>query len=93
MLHLERRVLEISFLFSGIYATELLQCDTYMRLNIMVFIYTYTVLRNVKNSKHGISVECPKILNNQFQTVMNGAYDVSKSFIFYSILRKINENF
>ena len=49
--------------------------------------------RSVKNSKHGISVECPKILNNQFQTVMNGAYDVSKSFIFYSILRKINENF
>lgn len=91
MLHLERRVLEISFLFSGIYATELLQCDTYIHLHIMVFIYT--VLRNVKNSKHGISVECPKILNNQFQTVMNGAYDVSKSFIFYSILRKINENF
>ena len=30
-----------------------------------------------KNSKHGISVECPKILNNKFQTVMNGAYDVS----------------
>ena len=56
-------------------------------------VYIYTVLRNVKNSKHGISVECPKILNNQFQTVMNGAYDVSKSFIFYSILRKINENF
>ena len=30
-----------------------------------------------KNSKYGISVECPKILNNKFQTVMNGAYDVS----------------
>ena len=89
MLHLERRVLEISFLFSGIYVTELLQCDTYMRLNMMVF----TVLRNVKTSKHGIPVECLKILNNQFRTVMNGAYDVSKSFIFYSILRKINENF
>ena len=29
-----------------------------------------TVLRNAKNSKHGNSVECPKILNNQFQTVM-----------------------
>ena len=57
------------------------------------YIYIDTVLRNVKNSKHGIPVECLKILNNQFQTVMNGAYDVSKSFIFYSILRKINENF
>ena len=68
MLHLERRVLETSFLFLGIYATELLQCDTYMPLNIMVYIYT--VLRNAKNSKHGNSVECPKILNNQFQTVM-----------------------
>ena len=40
-------------------------------------VYIYTVLRNVKNSKHGIPVECLKILNNQFQTVMNGAYDVS----------------
>lgn len=78
MLHLERRVLEISFLFSGIYLTELLQCDTYMPLNIMVYIFMYPNWnRSVKNSKHGISVECPKILNNQFQTVMNGAYDVS----------------
>ena len=78
MLHLERRVLEISFLFSGIYATELLQCYTYMRLNIMVIIYTYVYIRqNVKNSKHGIPVECLKILNNQFQTVMNRAYNVS----------------